>query len=39
MLTAFSDDRIRQSSDERFEDAVGDTLDQIVLAICMKPRL
>ena len=35
MLTAYSDDRARSAGDESFEDAVTDTLDQIVLATCM----
>lgn len=35
MLTAYSDDRARTPDDESFEDAVNDTLSQIVLAICM----
>lgn len=35
MLTAYSDDRVRLPGEESFEDAVRDTLDQIVLATCM----
>lgn len=35
MLTAYSDDRTRMPDDESFEDAVNDTLGQIVLATCM----
>jgi AcrR family transcriptional regulator len=35
MLTAYADDRVRQRDDESFEDAVDDTLNQIVLATCM----
>ena len=35
MLTAYSSDRVRTSDDESFEDAVNDTLCQIVLATCM----
>jgi AcrR family transcriptional regulator len=35
MLTAYSDDRIRTPDDESFEDAVSDTLGQIVVATCM----
>ena len=35
MLTAYSDDRVRTLDDESFEDAVKDTLGQIVLATCM----
>lgn len=35
MLTAYSDDRVRSGDDEKFEDAVRDTLDQIVVATCM----
>ena len=35
MLTAYSDDRVRTPGDESFEDAVNDTLSQIVLATCM----
>ncbi len=35
MLTAYSDDRARTPDDESFEDAVKDTLGQIVLATCM----
>jgi AcrR family transcriptional regulator len=35
MLTAYSSDRNRTSDDESFEDAVNDTLGQIVLATCM----
>ncbi|WP_254621015.1 TetR/AcrR family transcriptional regulator [Sphingomonas sp. CL5.1] len=35
MLTAYADDRVRSSDDESFEDAVDDTLGQIVLATCM----
>jgi AcrR family transcriptional regulator len=35
MLTAYSDDRVRTEEDEKFEDAVRDTLDQIVVATCM----
>jgi len=35
ILTAYSDDRPRTPDDESFEDAVSDTLGQIVLAICM----
>jgi len=35
MLSAYSDDRVRRPGDESFEDAVDDTLDQIVLATCM----
>lgn len=35
MLTAYSSDRKRTSDDESFEDAVNDTLGQIVLATCM----
>lgn len=35
MLTAYSDDRARTPDDESFEDAVNDTLGQIVLATCM----
>lgn len=39
MLSAYSDDRVRTSEDESFEDAVDDTLDQIVLATCMPLRV
>jgi AcrR family transcriptional regulator len=35
MLTAYSDDRTRAAGDESFEEAIRDTLDQIVLATCM----
>jgi AcrR family transcriptional regulator len=35
MLTAYSNDRVRSADDEKFEDAVRDTLDQIVVATCM----
>jgi AcrR family transcriptional regulator len=35
MLTAYSDDRARTPDDESFEDAVKDTLGQIVVATCM----
>ena len=35
MLTAYSDDRVRTPDDESFEDAVSDTLGQIVVATCM----
>lgn len=35
MLTAYADDRVRLPEDESFEDAVDDTLGQIVLATCM----
>ncbi|MGE3744778.1 MAG: TetR/AcrR family transcriptional regulator [Sphingomonadaceae bacterium] len=35
MLTAYSGDRARMPDDESFEDAVKDTLGQIVVAICM----
>jgi AcrR family transcriptional regulator len=35
MLSAYSDDRTRREGDESFDDAVDDTLDQIVLATCM----
>lgn len=35
MLTAYSDDRARTPEDESFQEAVRDTLDQIVLATCM----
>ena len=35
MLTAYADDRTRLPGDESFEDAVDDTLGQIVLATCM----
>jgi len=37
MLTAYSDDRPRTQDDESFEDAVKDTLGQIVVATCMRP--
>jgi len=35
MLSAYANDRARDAGDESFEDAVDDTLDQIVLATCM----
>lgn len=35
MLTAYADDRSREPGDESFDDAVDDTLAQIVLATCM----
>lgn len=35
MLTAYSGDRTRTPDDESFEDAVNDTLGQIVVATCM----
>lgn len=35
MLTAYSDDRPRAADDESFEDAISDTLGQIVVATCM----
>lgn len=35
MLTAYSDDRVRTPDDESFEDAISDTLGQIVVATCM----
>jgi AcrR family transcriptional regulator len=35
MLTAYSDDRVRNPGDESFEDAVRDTLSQIELATTM----
>ena len=35
MLSAYSDDRIRAGDDESFEDAVDDTLNQIVVATVM----
>lgn len=35
MLSSYSDDRVRTPDDESFEDAVNDTLDQIVRATCM----
>ena len=35
MLSAYSDDRIRAIGDESFEEAVNDTLDQIVVATVM----
>ena len=38
MLSAYSDDRLRTAADESFEDAVEDTLDQIVAATMMPLR-
>ena len=38
MLSAYSDDRVRTAADESFEDAVEDTLDQIVAATMMPLR-
>lgn len=39
MLSAYSDDRVRTPDDESFEDAVDDTLDQIVVATCMPLKV
>ena len=38
MLSAYSDDRLRDVDDETFEQAVDDTLDQIVTATVMPLR-
>ena len=38
MLSAYSDDRIREVGDETFQQAVDDTLDQIVVATVMPLR-
>lgn len=38
MLSAYSDDRVREVGDETFEEAVDDTLDQIVVATVMPLR-
>ena len=38
MLSAYSDDRLRDIDDETFEQAVDDTLDQIVVATMMPLR-
>ena len=38
MLSAYSDDRLREVNDETFEQAIDDTLDQIVTATVMPLR-
>ena len=38
MLSAYSDDRIRAIEDESFQEAIDDTLDQIVVATTMPLR-
>jgi AcrR family transcriptional regulator len=39
MLSAYSDDRIRAIEDESFQEAIDDTLDQIVVATTMPLRI
>jgi hypothetical protein len=39
LLSAYSDDRIRAIEDESFQEAIDDTLDQIVVATTMPLRI